>query len=368
MTGEVTRSSFSVSPDLRRATSEEELSIGITLSDDLAEQIGPRAPVADAWLAAIVESSDDAIISKTLEGIITSWNRSAEHLFGFTAAETIGKPITILIPDDRLHEEATIIERIHRGERIERYETVRRRKDGSLIDVSLTVSPVRDVCGRIIGASKIARDISERKLERERQILLLREMNHRIKNLFAVTNALITMSQRSAASAKDLADNLRGRIVSLARVHELTLPDLSGDMTARASTTLFSLLDAVLAAHREDGLDRIQIIGSDVPIGGSALTSMALLLHEFTTNAIKYGALSVAEGQIRISMAADEELTLSWTETGGPPILSASESTGFGSQLERITVESSLRGSLTREWRPEGLRIELRIPLENLIS
>ncbi|MBB3609579.1 PAS domain S-box protein [Rhizobium sp. BK602] len=367
MTDGETQSSPSVSSISAETAGKEPSPSDTSLGDNLTVQFGAFAPSADAWLAAIVESSDDAIISKTLEGVITSWNRSAERLFGFTAAETIGKPITILIPDDRLHEETTIIERVRRGERTERYETVRRRRDGSLVDVSLTVSPVRDGRGSIIGASKIARDISERKRERERQMLLLREMNHRIKNLFSITNALITMSQRSAVSTKDLAEKLRGRIVSLARVHDLTLPNISADMTAHSSTTLLALLDAVLAVHREDGRQRIEIKGVDVPVGGSALTSLALLLHEFATNAMKYGALSVAEGKVDIKVAADGELSLIWTESGGPPVTPPGESKGFGTQLERVTVEGSLGGSVVRDWRPEGLRIHLRVPLEKLI-
>ena len=108
-------------------------------------------------LAAIVESSDDAIVSKTLDGIITTWNSGAERMFGYRADEVIGKPITILIPPSSLDEEPAILARIRKGERIEHYETVRRRKDGSLLNVSLSVSPVRDANGTIIGASKIAR-------------------------------------------------------------------------------------------------------------------------------------------------------------------------------------------------------------------
>ena len=115
------------------------------------------------WLASIVETCDDAIISKTLDAIITSWNKGAVRMFGYTAEEAVGKPVTILIPPDRQHEERTILERIGRGERIEHYETIRRRKDGSLIAVSLTVSQIKNVEGRIIGASKIARDLTERK-------------------------------------------------------------------------------------------------------------------------------------------------------------------------------------------------------------
>ena len=119
-------------------------------------------------LAAIIESSDDAIVSKDLSGNVTSWNRGAERIFGFTAEEIVGRSVTILIPDGREHEEAGILERIRRGERIEHFETVRRRKDGTLIDVSLTVSPIRDPDGKIVGASKIARDVTDRRRAEER--------------------------------------------------------------------------------------------------------------------------------------------------------------------------------------------------------
>src|SRR5882724_11915874 len=115
------------------------------------------------WLAAIVESSDDAIISKSLDGIITSWNAGAERLFGYTAEEAIGQPVTMLIPPDRADEERDILKRVRHGERIDHYETVRRRKDGSRLHISLTVSPILNSQGKIIGASKIARDISDRK-------------------------------------------------------------------------------------------------------------------------------------------------------------------------------------------------------------
>ena len=122
-----------------------------------------RTEVARAHLAAIVESSDDAIVSKTLQSVILSWNHGAERLFGYTAEEALGQPITMLIPPDRLGEEEHILERIVRGERIEHFETVRVSKDGRPIDISLTISPIRNAEGVIIGASKVARDISHRK-------------------------------------------------------------------------------------------------------------------------------------------------------------------------------------------------------------
>jgi PAS domain S-box-containing protein len=135
-----------------------------------------------ARLAAIVESSDDAIISKDLQGVVTSWNGGAERLFGYTAAEAIGRPITIIIPADRLHEEQTILERLKRGEPIEHFETTRVRKGGTTIEVSLTVSPVRDGSGRVIGASKTARDITERKRADEE----LREADRRKSEFLAI--------------------------------------------------------------------------------------------------------------------------------------------------------------------------------------
>ena len=128
-----------------------------------ASATGLEADKIAGLLAAIVDSSDDAIVSKTLEGVITSWNKGAERLFGYSAAEAIGRSITLIIPVDRLAEETEILNRIRRGERVEHFETVRLRKDGTPIDISLTVSPVRDSSGVITGASKVARDITERK-------------------------------------------------------------------------------------------------------------------------------------------------------------------------------------------------------------
>jgi PAS domain S-box-containing protein len=139
-----------------------------------------RSEAVQAQLAAIVDSSDDIIVSKTLDGIITSWNGAAERIFGWTAAEAVGRHITLIIPADRRAEEDQVLARIRRGQRVDHFETVRVTKDGRLIDVSITVSPVKDVAGRIIGASKIARDITERRrLESQRALLLAREQEAR---------------------------------------------------------------------------------------------------------------------------------------------------------------------------------------------
>ena len=132
-------------------------------------------------LAAIVDSSDDAIVSKTLDGIITSWNLGAERLFGYTAAEAVGRHITLIIPDDRRAEEEDVLARLRRGDRIDHFETVRRTKDGRLVPISLTVSPVRDSRGKIIGASKVARDITDRTLAERMRRRAHEELEERVR-------------------------------------------------------------------------------------------------------------------------------------------------------------------------------------------
>ncbi|HEX8617301.1 MAG TPA: ATP-binding protein [Thermoanaerobaculia bacterium] len=162
---------------------------------------------AAAWLSAIIESADDAIVSKTLDGIITSWNDGASRIFGYSAHEVIGKPVVILIPPDHQDEEPHILARIRRGDRIEHYETVRVRKDGALVDISLTVSPIKDPDGRIIGASKIARDISERKraeaeLREQREVI---ETVNRIGQMVAAELDLHKLVQTVTDAATEIS-------------------------------------------------------------------------------------------------------------------------------------------------------------------
>jgi len=149
--------------------------------------------LAPYWLSALIESADDAIISKTLEGVITSWNKGAERIFGYTADEVIGKPVTILIPEGHLDEEPTILAQLRAGNRIEHYETVRVRKDGTLIDISLTVSPIRGPHGKIVGASKIARDITEQ-----------RQARHALDEAYEATKSARAEAEKAAADNERL--------------------------------------------------------------------------------------------------------------------------------------------------------------------
>jgi PAS domain S-box-containing protein len=189
---------------LRNDAGEAERYIGII--QDISDR--KQSEVARSHLAAVVEYSDDAIITKTLQGVISTWNPGAFRIFGYTADEVIGKPVTILIPDHYLNEEPGILERLRRGERIDHYETVRRRKDGTLINVSLTVSPIKDESGRIIGASKIARDITRQKRSEE----LIREQAY-VLSLLNTTGKAIASNldlQKLLQTVTDTATKLSG--------------------------------------------------------------------------------------------------------------------------------------------------------------
>ena len=307
---------------------------------------------------AIIESCEDAILSKDLSGIILSWNVSAERLFGFTAEEAVGRP-TMIIPADRLDEEAVILEKIGRGERIEHFETVRQRKDESLVDISLTISPIRDSRGAIVGASKIARDITDLRRARDRQHLLLREMSHRVKNLFALSGSIVGLSARSAKSPQELAESTRSRLIALARAHALTF----SHEVAHEPTTLQSIVRTIVAPFDEAERPRITLSGIDAAVSGSAVTSLALLLHEFATNAAKYGALSTETGTIKVLIKEDgEAIAIRWSEHGGPPVTAPRGGLGFGEVLSRIAVSDQLGGDMVRDWRREGLAIRLSVP------
>jgi PAS domain S-box-containing protein len=318
---------------------------GVNLLIDASDR--KRAEDYERRLAAIIEFSEDAILSKDLNGVIATWNRGAERLFGYTAAEIVGKPVTVLIPEERIDEEPSILERIRRGERIEHYETIRQRKDGSRIDISLTVSPIRNSEGRIIGASKIARDITDRKRAEERQAILFGEMRHRIKNSLAMAQVLATQTLRGA-SAEEQATFI-GRLASLSAAQDV--------LTVRTwnQASLREVVTRGLAAFRETYDGRIVIEGPDVSLSADKVLSLTLVLHELATNAVKYGALSNADGTVTVSWrllenSAPRRVRLQWQEAGGPPVVEPAE-TGFGSRLIARTFDDGAG----LEFRPEGL-------------
>jgi len=315
------------------------------------------------FLAAIVESSDDAILSKNLDGIITSWNRGCERIFGYNAEEAIGRSITMLIPQDRQDEEPMILARLRRGEKIDHYETVRRRKDGGLIDVSLTVSPIRDQSGTIVGASKVARDISERKRFDEKQALLLGEMRHRVKNLSTVIEALARQSTPRHEPAVDaFVDAFMGRVRALLSTGELLLE------TPARSVLLKQLIEKVLLPFVETNSERLILEGPTLLLPERTAGNLGLALHELATNALKYGALKSPKGRVHVTWTVEpvegsRRVAIDWRETGGEPITSAPERSGFGSRVIATALAGDRDGASEVHFERGGLHCHFRLTL-----
>ena len=209
-------------------------------------------------------------------------------------------------------------------------------------------------------------DITNQKEAQERQRLLAREANHRVKNLFAVFHGMISLSARSARTPKEMAQALRGRLDALMRAKDLIRPGIMGTEHESERTTVDALVRTVLLPH-DDGTSRIIMSGPDVTVGARAVTSLALALHESATNATKYGALSKPNGAIHIKWEArDGDFHLEWEETGGPQIVAPPQASGFGSVLSQRSITDQLGGKIEYDWRRNGLKLKLAVPLDRL--
>ena len=322
-----------------------------TVTRDLAESKFTEQRLRS--LASIVESSDDAIVSKNLDGIIASWNKGAERIFGYTSQDAIGQPITIVIPADRQNEEREILTRIRRGERIDHFETTRQRKDGSLIVVSLSVSPIKGDDGKIVGASKIARDITEQKRDQELISTLAQEAEHRSKNLLAIVQAAVHLSHSDTPEGVKKA--IEGRIQALANIHSIFAK------TRWIGADLSTIAAQELAPYTEAKQKRVRIDGPPILLEPNVAQAIAVTLHELSTNAAKYGALSTANGQVDLkwSQQTDGSLHLSWSETGGPKVQVPTRK-GFGRRIvEQMIGQQS--GNANFDWREEGLVCEITL-------
>lgn len=311
------------------------------------------AQIRQQHLAAIVEGSDDAIITKNLDSIIQSWNPGAERLFGYSADEAVGQPITMLFPADRMDEEVDFIARLSRGERIAHFETVRKRKDGTLVPISLTVSPMRNADGKIIGASKIARDITLKREVEERQRLLLAEMRHRVGNSYAVASGLLAVAARHSNNVAELVAVMRQRLHALAQVHSRTVTHPSG--AEPEGTSLFELVNSIVEPFTGELSAKLEL--PEVDICPAAITPLSLLIFELATNAVKYGGLSGSGKGISVHAERfDDRLLIRWKEACiSTPACSDPSYAGFGTHMSQSAVSSSLGGTFAREFSPQGM-------------
>jgi PAS domain S-box-containing protein len=307
------------------------------------------------WLASIVELGNDAIYSTNLDGVITSWNKSAERMYGYPSQKAIGKPLTMVIPPERHHEESVSFARIVGGDQVDHYETIRRRSDGSVINISLAASPMRDANGKVVGASKIARDITERKRSEAQISALAREAEHRAKNMLANVKAVVHLSQ--ADTPDGLKQAIEGRIEALANVHSLFV------QSRWRGAELGNLVKQEMSPYRKDEGQRARIDGPVVILKPDVAQAIAVALHELATNAVKYGALSGATGAIDVkwSRTADNRVMLRWAEAGGPPVIPPTHK-GFGTNVIGAMIQAHVGGDMRLDWRPEGLVCEITLP------
>lgn len=315
--------------------------IGLILEDITEQKLDQREL---ARLAAIVYAANDAMFSSSPNGIILNWNPAAETLFQYLESEAVGRSLATLFPNEKSGEYESLFDDLHRGES-SRLETELLRKDGALIAVSISVAPIRGG-DETIAASITIEDISERKRSEARQLLMNRELAHRVKNSLAVIQAMARHTLRSSPSPEAFASAFEGRLQALATSHNL--------LTAShwEGADLRGLVSEQLALSGA-GSTRLKLRGKSVKLPPGTATSLGLVLHELATNAVKYGAFSNAKGRVEISWTVkgtgnDRLLHLDWREIGGPPVSEPGEK-GFGSTL----IEYS--GNVTQHFNVDGL-------------
>lgn len=316
---------------------------------------------SEEYLRSVIESSDDAIITKSLQGIITSWNSAAERLLGYSEEEAIGMSIFQILRADKFEEEKELLEKITHGERVKPFETERIHKSGRVIYVSVTISPLRDSQGRVIGACKLARDISQQKKQREmlehaleEKTALLHEVHHRVKNNLQIVSSLLNLQARKASVevAEALAES-QGRIKAMALVHQLLYEsnNMSEINLAEFLRNLMSLSVATYGIERK-GIELIldgnaQQVSMDV----QRMIPCGLVINELILNAVKHAFPDQQNGKVYISvLAGDDLIRISVADNGRglPAGFEWNSKGGLGSQLIPMFVHQ-LHGELTTE-------------------
>ena len=312
-----------------------------------------------AGLQSVLDTALDAVVVMDSEGAVRGWNHVAEAVFGWSEDEVRGRCLSeVIVPEQfraaheqgRLHFLATgegpVLNR--------RIEVSAVRRTGEEFPVELSVTCSEQFGSRLfIG---FLRDISERKRLVERQQRQLQESDHRVKNMLTVVSAIAQQTARGAEDLDSFQQRFNGRLKSLARAHELLVGKSSSEVAITA------LVEQVLGSDVAAG--RARFSGPELLLKPGQVLGLSMILHELYTNAVKYGALCSDEGSLALQWSSNQQdVELVWSETG-PPCEVGTASSGFGHRMIAMSVKSDLRGTVERDWRPQGLTVTLRFPLE----
>lgn len=311
-------------------------------------------------LALIVESSSEAIVGMTLDRVITSWNRAAEEMYGYSAAEMLGQTLDVIIPADRLQELERCLENLRHGQRCEPFETVRVTRKGARLDVLISLSPVLDESGRLVAIASIARNITDRKRAERHLQLVMAELNHRVKNTLASIDAIAHQTIRHSDSLDEFQQAFSQRLRALAHAHNLLTK------TQWEGVALNDLLGLELRARCGDP-SQMALGGPAIVLRPKAALALHMVVHELCTNAAKYGALCADNGRVRVdwtihNRAGGEQVVIQWREEGGPPVPQPTKR-GFGSKILEATIPYELDGTVKLEFRETGLFCVIQFPL-----
>jgi PAS domain S-box-containing protein len=325
-----------------------------------------RAIAQTAHFSALVASSGDAIMSVDRDGIIRTWNAGAEALFGYATSDIVGQPKTLLVPEDEREKFREQHAEVLAGRTI-RGESIRVRRDGSRVDVSLNLAPIRGLGGEITAISSIIHDISARKDAERHLQFLMRELSHRSKNQLAIIQAIAAQTARSADSVDAFMKKFRMRMQGLAASHDLLVSQ------NWAGVPLAELVRRQINAFIDVSRDTVKISGPDLHLTTSATEAIGLALHELATNSAKFGALSVPEGNLTVAWSlapaagVPDSVLLEWVETGGPSV-HPPEHKGFGSFVIERMVAEAVDGTVRLEFAPGGLYWRLEFPRKHLVE
>lgn len=345
----------------------------VELAEATLRKRAAAVAAGEARLRAVVDTAVDAIVVIDGRGVVQSFNRAAESIFGYRADEAVGRNVSALMgAEHAARHDGYLAAHLRTGEKkiigVGR-EVEGRRKDGSLVPLDLSIAAWCDAEGRRFFTG-IMRDISARKADEARRALLMREVDHRAKNALAVVQSVLRLTP--ADEPRAFAAAVGARVAALARAHSLLAEGgwSGADLRAVAEREL-----APYAAPKHGGAAAapkgpvVSLDGPPVPLAAAAVQPFAMVLHELATNAAKHGALSALGGRVEVRWRAgrraaeDGLLRLSWTETGGPPLAGAPARRSFGSRMIEATVRRQLGGALERRWEPTGLVVEVAVPL-----